>query len=367
VPGLGTLAERFGDVPPAEGFFSRLARGVQRHPWLVSLGVLVVLLAAAAPVLQLQLRSSGVELLPVDNPERVFYDTLAEEFPASQGAAVQVVADTGAAEAQRWSAGLTALQGVSSVDPLREVGGYQVVGLRVAGQDPAGEVATEVVRSLREDRPDFPTWVTGQAAEQLDFTASLAERAPWAVGLVVLATFVLLFLMTGSVLVPAKALLMNVVSLGASLGVVVWGFQEGNLAGLLDFTSTDAVETVIPPLALAFGFGLAMDYEVFLLSRIKELRDTGLANDEAVVAGLQRSGRIITSAALIVVIVFCGFVAGDLLVIKQTGVALAVAVAVDATLVRVLLVPATMTLLGDWNWWAPGPLRRLHSRIGLRE
>jgi RND superfamily putative drug exporter len=182
---------------------------------------------------------------------------------------------------------------------------------------------------------------------------------------VVLATFVLLFLMTGSVLVPLKALVMNVVSLGASLGVLVLIFQDGHLESLLGFTSTGAIESTIPPLVLAFGFGLAMDYEVFLLSRIKEEHDASGDNDLAVMRGLQRSGRIITSAALLVVIVFAGLIAGQLLVVKQTGVALAAAVAIDATLVRMLLVPATMTLLGEWNWWAPRPLRRLHARFGL--
>jgi RND superfamily putative drug exporter len=160
---------------------------------------------------------------------------------------------------------------------------------------------------------------------------------------------------------------MNVVSLGASFGVLVWVFQDGHFEKLLGFSSAGGIDTTIPALVLAFAFGLAMDYEVFLLSRIKELRDAGADNDSAVVAGLQRSGRIITSAALIVVIVFAGFAAGKLLVIKEMGVALSVAVAIDATLVRVLLVPATMTLLGEWNWWAPAPLRRLYARFGVRE
>ena len=182
----------------------------------------------------------------------------------------------------------------------------------------------------------------------------------------ILATFVLLFFLTGSVLVPIKALIMNVISLGASLGVLVWIFQDGNGESLLGFSSTGGIEAIIPILVVALGFGLAMDYEVFLLSRIKEFRDRGMSNNEAVVHGLQQSGRIITSAALIVVLVFLGFVAGELLIIKQTGVALAVAVAIDATIVRCLLVPATMTLLGEWNWWAPAPMRRLHNRLGLR-
>ncbi|WP_230209156.1 MMPL family transporter [Nostocoides sp. HKS02] len=193
------------------------------------------------------------------------------------------------------------------------------------------------------------------------------RRAPYAFALVALATLVLLFLMTGSVVIPVKALLLNVVSLGASLGVIVWVFQHGHLQGLLGFAPVGAVESTIPLLVLAFGFGLSMDYEVFLLSRVVELHERGYGNDEAVVLGLQRSGRIITSAALLVVIVFSGFVAGKLLVIKETGVGLATAVAIDATLVRMLLVPATMTLLGDWNWWAPARLRRWHSRFGITE
>ncbi|MGN0113663.1 MAG: MMPL family transporter, partial [Cellulosimicrobium funkei] len=187
----------------------------------------------------------------------------------------------------------------------------------------------------------------------------------WAVGIVVGATLVLLFLMTGSVVVPVKALLTNALSLAASLGVLVWVFQDGHLEGLLNFSSVGGIETYVVALVVAFAFGLAMDYEVFLLARIKELYDAGLSNDEAVRLGLQRSGRIITSAAAIIVVVFAGFVFGDLLVIKEVGFALAVAVLIDATIVRLLLVPATMTLLGRYNWWAPGPLRRVHRRLAI--
>ncbi len=259
------------------------------------------------------------------------------------------------------------IEGVEQVRPPQEQGGLTVLDVDVEGGDPSSAQALAVTDDLRALEVGAPTWVTGQAASLEDFTASLVQDAPLAVGVVVLATFVLLFLMTGSLLVPAKALLLNVLSLGASFGVLVLVFQEGYGEDLLAFTSTGGIEAFIPPLVLALGFGLAMDYEVFLLARIKELRDSGLGNDEAVAAGLQRSGRIITSAALIIVIVFAGFVTGQLLIIKQTGVALATAVAIDATLVRILLVPATMTLLGERNWWAPGPLRRLHARFGIRE
>jgi len=184
--------------------------------------------------------------------------------------------------------------------------------------------------------------------------------------LIVVAAFVFLFMMTGSVLMPFKALITNSLSLLASLGVVTWLFQDGHLAGWLGFTAKPGVETTVVVLLIVFGFGLAIDYEVFLISRIKEEWDISGDSRLAVRRGLQYSGRIITSAALIIVVVFIGFAAGQLIMIKEVGLGLAFAVTLDATLVRLMLVPATMTILGKWNWWAPTPLRRLHERFGLR-
>jgi RND superfamily putative drug exporter len=367
IPGVRALVNKLGDVAPSEGFFSRLGRQVQRAPWIVTLGVVAVLAIASVPMFHMHMRSSGVELLPKDNPERQFFETLRERFPGSDSPTVQVVGQATPQQMAGLAEQLSSTSGVKRVDPPQALDSqYALVNVYTVDADPADPQARAVVHEARDMSPGYPTWVTGQSAHLVDFTESLAQRAPWAIGVVVLATFVLLFLMTGSVLIPIKALLMNVVSLGASLGVLVWIFQEGHLEGLLGFTSAGGIETSIPPLVLAFGFGLAMDYEVFLLARIKEAHDAGLSNDDAVVAGLQRTGRIITSAALIVVAVFLGFVTGQLLVIKQTGVALAVAVAVDATLVRMLLVPATMTLIGEWNWWAPRPLARVYRRFGVR-
>lgn len=373
VPLLDRLARRLGDVAPAEGAFSRLARRVQRRPLVVILAVAAVLVVAAVPVLSMRLVSSGVKMLPPNSAQRVLFETVETRFGALSEAAVVVVAPgRPATDLDAWAAqrGVADLPGVASVDPARVQGtgadAVAVLGIRTA-DDAQSDTARAVVERVRDVRPGFTSYVTGEAANVADFTDGIVARAPYAVGVVALATFVLLFLMTGSVLVPLKALVMNVVSLGASFGVLVWVFQEGHLESLLGFSSAGGIDTTIPALALAFAFGLSMDYEVFLLSRIKEFRDLGLDNDAAVLNGLQRSGRIITSAALIIVVVFAGFVAGDLLIIKQIGVALAVAVAVDATLVRMLLVPATMTLLGEWNWWAPQPLRRLHDRFGLRE
>jgi RND superfamily putative drug exporter len=345
--------------------FSRLARRVQRHPWWVAIMVVAALLVLAAPALSLRMTSSGTALLPKGADQRVFFDRLDQRYPALADPEVTVVARARLAQVQEWSAQVADVPGVAGIVPPKQVADLVVLGLQITGDDAAGSTATDVVHHLRSHRPDFRTWVVGQAAGEIDYSQAIRDRAPIAGGLVVLATFALLFLMTGSVLVPIKALLMNIVSLGASLGVLVIVFQEGHLENVLGFTSTGAIESTIPPLVLAFGFGLAMDYEVFLLSRIKEEHDRGSDNDTSVVRGLQRSGRIITSAALLVVIVFTGLIAGQLLVVKQTGVALATAVAIDATLVRMLLVPATMTLLGEWNWWAPAPLRRLHARFGV--
>ncbi|KQX66728.1 MMPL family transporter [Angustibacter sp. Root456] len=365
VPGLRVLLRRLGDVAPSEGVFSRLAGVVQAHAWLVTVAVTAVLVLVALPSLGMQLRSSGPELMPVGSEQRTFVEQLDTHYPALANPDVVVVAQATPQQVAAWVPQVAAIPGVASVDQPVQRGDVTVLGVRVDGGDAGGQVARGVVQHLRDHRPDFPAYATGQAAGQMDFTDALVRRAPWAIALVVIATFVLLFLMTGSVLVPLKALVMNVVSLGASLGVVTLVFQDGHLENLLHFTSTGAVETTIPPMVLAFGFGLAMDYEVFLLSRIKEQRDLGHSNDEAVAAGLQRSGRIITSAALLVVIVFAGLLVAQVLTVKQTGVALMTAVMVDATLVRMLLVPATMTLLGEWNWWAPHPLRRLHDRFGI--
>lgn len=353
------------DVETDEGVFSRLAVRVQRHPWIVLVSSVVVLVVLALPVASLHMRNSGIELLPASAPQREFVRELAAEYPDAAGSDLVIVTQTTLEAATAWTATLAGVSGVEAVEGPTALGSYAVIGVDAAGTDPGGPEASALVRELRTLDPGFEYWVTGQAAGQVDFTDALTERAPLAVTVVVLATFVLLFLMTGSVVVPIKALLTNALSLAASMGVLVWAFQYGHLEGLLGFESTGGIETYVVALVIAFAFGLAMDYEVFLLARIKELYDSGLDNDAAVRVGMQRSGRIITSAAAIIVVVFAGFVFGDLLVIKEVGFALAFAVLLDATLVRLLLVPATMTLLGRWNWWAPAPLRRLHERFAL--
>ena len=372
VPALAVLgARRLGRkarvAASDEGAFSALARTVQRRPILVIVGVLVVLVALAIPTFSVKLTASGTDLLPKSAPQRVFFEDLARDYPALSSPEVTVVATSSdTAAVTRWAEGLKSEPGVTAVS-VRPLGtDHQLISVRVAGS-PTSDDAQAVVSHVREGGAPFPTLTTGQAAGQMDFLSSMARGAPYAVLLVVVGTFLLLFLMTGSVVVPIKALLLNVLSLGAALGVVVWVFEKGHLEGLLSFSSVGAVESMVPFLVLAFGFGLSMDYEVFLLSRITEFHNHGHDNDRSVSLGLQRTGRIITSAALLIIIVFAGFIAGDILIIKEIGVALVAAVLIDATLVRMLLVPATMTLLGQWNWWSPRPLRRLHERFGITE
>ncbi|MEC5185182.1 putative membrane protein YdfJ with MMPL/SSD domain [Cryobacterium sp. MP_3.1] len=226
-----------------------------------------------------------------------------------------------------------------------------------------------MVRQIRADRPAFENWVAGADAQAVDYLDSLARGAPWAVLIIALATFVLLFLMTGSVIIPLTALVISAISLGAAAGVLVWGFQEGNLSGLLNFdpVTISGVDALVLTLVLTFGFGLAMDYEMFLLARIKEHHDRGESTRLSIETGLQSSGRIITSAALIIVLVFAGFATGELMQMKQIGTALAVAVLLDATLVRIVLVPAVMTSLERVLWWAPRWTAPIHTRFGLSE
>lgn len=368
IPGLSRLLARFGDVAPPEGVFSRLARGVHRRPWLVLTGVVAVLALLASPVLSMQLRNSTTDLLPTGSDQRSFIEAVGTDYPAATSPPIVIVADTDEAGAGAWATGpLTELTHVAAATPMgpTDDGAHQVIGVDITDEDPGGQIATQTVEDIRAADPGFQTWVVGQAANQSDFVAAIVGGLPLAAGLVLLAIFTLLFLMTGSVLIPLKAIVVNAMGLAAALGVTTWVFQEGHLSGLLGFTPIGGLESYVVAVVIAFGFGLAMDYEVFLLARIKEYWDAGHGNDAAVEYGLQRSGRIITSAALIIMLVFLGFVAGELMVIKQVGFALAVTVLIDATLIRMLLVPATMTVLGRWNWWAPAPLRRLHQRIGI--
>src|SRR5659263_59681 len=216
----------------------------------------------------IELRNSTIELLPADSDQRGYVEQIATQYPGSATAAVIVLAEGPLDQVSQWTDNLADLPGVASVDPPSPLGPYVVVGVRPDSTDAGGLVARTVVTTVRDTAAPFPTWVTGHAANQIDFVQALVNRGWWAAGIVTLGTLVLLFLMTGSVVIPFQALLTNVISLSATMGVLVWVFQDGHLSGVLGFVPTGGIETYVVTLIIAFGFGLAMDYEVFLLSRI---------------------------------------------------------------------------------------------------
>ena len=367
---LRVPAGRAGDDEGEHGWFAGVARLVQRRAGVVAVVVAGGLAVLALPFLGARFDDPGVKALPRSSETRAVAETVDARFSSVTAEPVEVVADADPSdpEVATWVAAVAALPGVraATIDESVSEAGTTVVEVDAAGPT-NGRTAQRVVTSVRELDAPFPVLVGGDPAEIVDFRESIASRLPLAIGIVVASTFVLLFLMTGSVLVPLKAIVMNVLSLGATFGALVWVFQDGHLSGLLGFDPPGSLDFVMPVIIFVFGFGLSMDYEVFLLARIREVwLETG-DSDRAVAVGLQRSGRIITSAALLIVIVFAGFAAGEIVPLKQLGLGLALAVVVDATVVRTLLVPATMTLLGRRNWWAPRPLARLHHRLALRE
>jgi uncharacterized membrane protein YdfJ with MMPL/SSD domain len=363
VPGIRGFMGRFGDVAPDDGFFSRLTRRVQRHPALVTIACAAVLVIIGSPLVSLQLANTSVDAIPRVSSQYTFTTIVVDHFPDAATPRIELVTTT-RENALAWSRTVKKLAGVKSVGTPYHSGRAWGTLVRVSGSD-----GVTVVRAIRAAPPDFDHWVTGLDASTADLADSLIRGAPWALLIIVLGTVVLLFLMTGSVVVPIKALIASALSLGASMGSLVWGFQDGNFATILNFDASHVygVDVIVLLLTIVFGFGLAMDYEMFLLSRIKERLDAGTPPREAIARGLQRSGRIITSAALIIIVVFAGFAQGDLMIIKQLGIALAIAVLFDATVVRCLLVPAFMTWQQGIMWWAPRWAKRLHARIGLSD
>ena len=233
--------------------------------------------------------------------------------------------------------------------------------------EPVSAEGEALVTEIRDLDAPFPVLVAGEPAQLVDSKASLMARLPYAAATIAVITFVLLFLMFGSVLVPIKALILNLLSLTATFGAMVWIFQDGNLSGFLGFTPTGSIDSTMPILMFCIAFGLSMDYEVFLLSRIKEEHDHGHDNETAVAVGLERTGRIVTAAALLMSVVFLSFATSSVSFIKLFGIGLTLAVLMDAFVVRGTLVPAFMRLAGDANWWAPRWMRWIHDRVGISE
>ncbi|MEV1143203.1 MMPL family transporter [Micromonospora sp. NPDC049799] len=351
------------------GAWARIARSVMRRPVRYLVGVVLLLGLLAVPSLRMEFGGFDERVLPADAAPRVVSERIADEFPGGTVAPIDVlVSGADPTRVQGFADRIAAVPGVTGVRVVANRDASTLLTVGYPGE-PTGDVAQDIVRAVRAlPAPDgSEVLVGGRPAADRDLLDSLGDRLPWMALLMAAATLVLLFLAFGSVVLPVKAVLMNVISIGASFGVVVWIFQDGNFADLLGFTATGFIEPSNPILMLALLFGLATDYEVFLLSRVREEWDRTGDNTAAVTAGLQATGRIITAAALLLIIVVAGFATGSMSYIKLIGVGMIVAIVVDATLVRALLVPATMRLLGRWNWWAPGPLGRVYRRYGIRE
>ena len=363
--------------PPRDessGAWYRLARSVMRRPLVYVTVITIALLALGAPFLRISWGGTDARTLPAASTVRQVSQTLDSQFPVNSTDPIEALI-TGPGASAGGSAALASY--LHRIDAIPGVTGTQVTGskgdtIRVdVGYTPApvSSAARHIVTQIRALAPPAGATVLvgGTTAGLVDELASLGSVLPWMALLVCVSTFVLLFLAFGSVVLPLKAIVMNVLSLGATFGVVVWIFQWGHLSGLLRFTPTGSIDPTMPILMAAIIFGLSMDYEVFLLSRIRERYDQTGDNTVAVAAGLQRTGGVITSLALLLIIVVGAFSASGITFIKLMGVGMIVALLVDASVVRVLLVPATMRLLGRANWWAPRPLRRLYARYGFKE
>jgi trehalose monomycolate/heme transporter len=331
--------------------------------------VAVVLITLALPALKISFGGFDERLLPPDSTIRTVSDRLESDFTgATTTYPIQILLrGTTQADAASFVDTVATVQGVTSANLVGVQGSDALISVGYAGEPSAAD-SREIVTNLRSLSPPngSQTLIDGRSAADLDLLASLNDRLPWAAAIMAGATFLLLFLAFGSIVLPIKAVVMNLISIGASFGVIVWGFQQGHLASLMNFTATGFLDPSTLILVLAILFGLATDYEVFLLSRVREEWDLTGDNTHAVARGLQHTGRIITAAALLLVIVVGGFATGQMAFIKMMGVGMIVAIVVDATLVRMVLVPATMRLLGRWNWWVPGPLGAVYRRFGIK-
>ncbi|HEX6507656.1 MAG TPA: MMPL family transporter [Chloroflexota bacterium] len=397
-------------VKTGHGAWHRLAQAVMRRPWHVLIPTVILLVALGLPILHLRLANSDYTALPKTSPARQAQELLTKEFPGGKVDEILVVLKYAQGNPlntkhvgemvtlSRWLGHLPHVTRVDSpvdINPGFSRAAYehlysqpranlspetqamlkQSVGKQIAvltAYTPArasSDEARNIVKAIRAHHPpvDAEVLVTGDAAHDNDGIQVLIDDTPLALGFMMVATYIVLFLLLGSVLLPLKAIIMNLLSISASYGALVWVFQDGHLSGLLGFTP-NPIDIVLPVILFCIMFGLSMDYEVMLLSRFKEHYERTGDNAEAVALGLEQTGRLVTGAAAIMATVFFGFgIFSETTIIKAFGLGMGIAVVVDAAIVRTLLVPATMRLLGDWNWWAPAPLARLYKRLDLAE
>lgn len=359
------------DAHGEAGAWARLARAVMRGPAVSLVAVGGVLLVLGSGLTSLDLGSTDQRYLPEEVESRIATESVSEDFPAGGLGRlhVAVIGDSDDEALEEYAERLEDLPEASLVSIERTGEGIAHVMVAYQGDSDSPEIAG-LVEDLREEPlPEGAreALVGGVAAMQQDNVEAIVDAAPVTIAFIIVATLFLLFLAFGSVVLPLKAVLIGALSLSASLGAVVWGFQEGGFAGILGFDPVGTIDPTYLVLIMIVAFGLAMDYELFLLSRVREEYLRTGDNTRSVAAGLQHTGQIITSAAILLMVVLLAMGTSDLLFLKIIGIGLALAVLVDATLVRAIMVPATMRLLGGANWWLPRPLRWLHDRIGISE
>jgi RND superfamily putative drug exporter len=340
-----------------------------RRPVIYTVGVVAVLLVLAAPFARVRFGGVDERMLPPGTQSRVVSERLAADFADGGIRPIRVlISHASPADAADYAREVQGVAGVTDTAVAAQKGDATLVNVNFNGPANSSAAMTMVKQIRALPRPaGSEVLVGGTTASVVDQLAGLEARLPWMALLVAGITFIVLAVAFGSLVVPVKAIIMNILSIGAAFGVVTWVFQDGHLASLFNFTPTGYVEASQPILMVAILFGLSMDYEVFLLSRVREEWDRLGDNTAAVATGVQRTGAIITSAAVLLCVVVGAFAISGITFIKMIGVGMFVALLVDATLIRLLLVPATMRLLGRYNWSAPGFLQRLYGRYGVRE
>jgi uncharacterized membrane protein YdfJ with MMPL/SSD domain len=355
--------------PDSHGFWYRLSRFVMRRPAPIATLSALFLIVLGIPFFQIKFTSADPAILPEEASARQVYDALQEDFPPYRDTPIWVTVEGGGpAATARARAKVLRVEGVATAAPPLKLTRNLSLIETISSDTFRSEASQSTVEAIRDlEVPGTRLRVGGATADFVDFQSSLAKHMPIAVSIIIIATLVILFLMTGSVVLPIKSLIMNFLNLSAVFGLLVLIFQEGRFETLFSYTSQGALEQTMPILLFAIAFGLSTDYAVFLLSRIKEARDNGASDSESVAIGLERTGRIVTAAALMFAVAIGAFATSKIIFVKQNGVGTALAVLIDASIIRALLVPSLMELLGKWNWWAPAPLRRLHDRYGISE
>ena len=348
-------------TPKADGRWSQTARFVMKRPVAVVVLSLTVLTVIASPIRNIVFSQADARVMPASSPIAIANAMAITDFPGQEGNPIEFVIPNGsnkAVEIEHFESFVSALPGIVRVTSP-EIVGTTARFTAVHAMNPRTNEAEALIKKIRALPAPAGLLVGGVAADYTDTQGGIAKTLPWAFGWIALGVLLLLFLFTGSIILPIKAVILNVLSLAAMMGAITWIFIQGHLTWLVgSFTNTGTIDTSMVILISVVTFGLSMDYEVFLLSRIKEEHESGLGNEDAVATGLQRSARIITAAALLLAIAFVAFVTSGVTNIKTLGFGVAFAVILDATIVRGLLVPALMRLFGERNWWAPKALKR---------